>query len=125
MTWRQKDPKEPDLGLYGKNSKRVNMIAECNDIPLVGISDVDDDIFAEERPKNKRPNIANNRTKLNSVWKTKSKFQCARIRIHLHFVKNVKIKPLNSTNLFRSNPNQLISRYQRDSYVCTVCTYFI
>lgn len=78
VTWRQKDPKEPDLGLYGKNSKRFNMIAECNDIPLVGISDVDDDIFAEERPKNKRPNIANNRTILNSVWKMKSKFQCAR-----------------------------------------------
>lgn len=76
VTWRQKDPKEPDLGLYGKKRKSFDTIIECNDIALVGISDVDDDIVADgmSKRKVKRPNIANNRTKLNSVWKTKSKF---------------------------------------------------
>lgn len=76
MTWRQKDPKEPDLGLYGKKSKSFGTIVECNDIALVGISDVADHIGFDDRlePKPKRPNIANNRTRLNSVWKTMSKF---------------------------------------------------
>lgn len=85
VTWRQKDPKEPDLGLYGKKSKPINTIAECNDIALVGISDVDEDLVADgmNRHKVQPPNIATNRTRLNSVWKMKSKFQgqyvlCAR-----------------------------------------------
>lgn len=75
VTWRQKDPKETDLGLYGKKRKTVDAIAECNDIALVGISDVNDDIVADGMGGRaiKRPNIAINRTKLNSVWKTKSK----------------------------------------------------
>lgn len=70
--------------MYGKKRKPFGTIAECNDIPLVGISDVNDDIVADgiNRREIKRPNIANNRTKLNSVWKTKSKLQY--VRSHLN-----------------------------------------
>lgn len=69
MTWRQKDPKEPDLGLYGKtaSSKRPE-IYDSNDI----LVEYHDDINQENlRPKAKftRPNIAHNRTILNTLWK--------------------------------------------------------
>lgn len=74
VTWRQKDPKEPDLGLYGKkaSSKRTE-IFDSNDIIL---TDYRDDVKNETNQENlrqkakfKRPNIAHNRTILNSLWK--------------------------------------------------------
>lgn len=72
MTWRQKDPKEPDLGLYGKNTKSFD-IAECNDIYLVGIGDdnsIDDNYSNNIHfERKRRSNIANNRIILNSFRK--------------------------------------------------------
>lgn len=70
VTWRQKDPKEPDLGLYGKKaSSKRNEVFDSNDII---VEDFRDDVKNETntRPKAtfKRPNIAHNRTILNSLW---------------------------------------------------------
>lgn len=64
VTWRQKDPKEPELGLYGKQLNR-SKLEECNDIYLVGMSNENDSIGDL---KKKRPNIAFNKTKLNILW---------------------------------------------------------
>lgn len=71
ITWRQKDPKEPDLGLYGKNVHKP--IIDSNEIYLV---DIRDDMKNETnetqivaKAKFKRPNIAHNKTVLNSIWK--------------------------------------------------------
>lgn len=82
ITWRQKDPKEPDLGLYGKIAygKPIDNIIDTNDIYLM---DIREDIKYEtnqtpvlNKAKFKRPHIAHNKNILNSVWTGEfSKFQ--------------------------------------------------
>lgn len=78
VTWRQKDPKEPDLGLYGKKaSSKRNEVFDSNDII---VEDFRDDVKNETNTRLKatfkRPNIAHNRTILNSLWKEElSKFK--------------------------------------------------
>lgn len=74
ITWRQKDPKEGDLGLYGKKnvySKHTDVI-DSNDIYLV---DIREEMKHETNQENfvakakfKRPHIAHNKTVLNSMW---------------------------------------------------------
>lgn len=73
ITWRQKDPKEADLGLYGKKnaySKSIDIIDY--DIYL---EDIHDDMKHDTnqthiiaKAKFKRTNIAHNETVLNSIW---------------------------------------------------------
>lgn len=88
ITWRQKDPKEGDLGLYGKKnvySKHTDII-DSNDIYLV---DIREDTKHETNQENivakakfKRPNIAHNKNVLNSIWTRElSKFLSSRLGV--------------------------------------------
>lgn len=74
MTWRQKDLKEPDLGLYGKNKRNIPIdLSDSNEFYHVSLSDAYDNTEIDrsiEKSKFIRPNIANTKNVFNSVWKT-------------------------------------------------------
>lgn len=71
ITWRQKDPKEPDMGLYGKKYK----IYDSNDLFLM---DIDEDIKDISTTDTKTTsNFAFLKNISNFLWSgKKSKFTC-------------------------------------------------
>lgn len=114
ITWRQKDPKEPDLGLYGKRAfSKPSDIIDSNDIYLVNIrDDIKHDTeqkYNLTKRKRKRPNIAHNRTILNSLWKREiSKFSTISHGVYL--------------SLVVTNRAHRIVNHQLSSHITSICS---